>query len=168
MATINVPDELSDADRAFLESVAVGLTTARRKYPPECKDSRLVAFTAEAGEAFHAVQRLIYGRGTVQELASELRQAASMACRMAVEGDPALFSPEIQAQFPCIVQPDPTIKPHQPGYHDTTPDAFEQPCCGNCEHFENEDVLGRGWCPRTKTNPSCGDHCPFHKFTLPD
>lgn len=111
---IEVPDELSPADCAFLEAVAKGLVTARKKYPgPE---GRFVAFAAEFGEALHAVQKVITGRGTVKELGAELRQAAQMACRFAVEGDPLEFPPETQCEFPCIVQPDPTIKPHQPGF----------------------------------------------------
>lgn len=110
---IEVPNELSPADCAFLEAMAKGLMTARAKYPGN--EGRFVALAAESGEAFHAIQRLMFNRGTVQELGTELRQMAQMACRMAVEGD-AMFPLEAQLHFPCIVQPDPTIKPHQPGY----------------------------------------------------
>lgn len=111
---IEVPDELSHHDCAFLEAMAKGLVTARKKYPGP--NGRFVAFAAEFGEALHAVQKVITGRGTVKELGAELRQAAQMACRFAVEGDPLEFPPETQLQFPCIMQPDPTIKPHQPGF----------------------------------------------------
>lgn len=114
MATIIVPDSLSHHDRAFLEAMAHGLVTARTKYPGP--NGRFVAFAAEFGEALHAVQKVITGRGTVRELGRELRQAAQMACRFAVEGDPLEFPPETQCEFPAIVQPDPTTKPHQPGH----------------------------------------------------
>lgn len=112
---IEIPDELRPPDAAFLEAMAKGIVGARRKYPG--KEGRFVALAAESGEAFHAIQRLMFGRGTVEELGTELRQMAQMACRMAVEGD-SMFPLDAQLQFPCIVQPDPTIKPHQPGYAD--------------------------------------------------
>jgi len=113
MALILVPDELNPDDCAFLASVANGLVTARAKYPGNSR--RKAGLYGEMGEAMVAIQRIEQERGTVQELAAELRQVAQMACRLAVEGD-ATFSPEVQAQFPCIVQPDPTLKPHQPGF----------------------------------------------------
>lgn len=57
MALILVSDELSPADCAFLEAMAKGLITARRKYPGN--EGRFVALAAESGEAFHAIQRLM-------------------------------------------------------------------------------------------------------------
>jgi NTP pyrophosphatase (non-canonical NTP hydrolase) len=114
MVTLSLPDGLTEADHAFLEAMARGLLTARAKYPGS-KD-RFLGFAGEAGEALHAVQRLVTGRGTVQELGAELRQVAQMACRLAVEGD-TMFAPEVQAQFPVIVQPNPATLPHHPGHH---------------------------------------------------
>lgn len=109
---VRLPSALTRADVAFIQAMARGILTARAKYPGN--RGRFVALAAESGEAFHAMQRLETGRGTVEELGAELRQMAQMACRMAVEGD-STFPPEIQAQFPVIVEPDPTMKPHHPG-----------------------------------------------------
>jgi len=124
MTLILVPDSLTPADCAFLEAMAQGLVTARAKYPGP--SDRFVAFAAEFGEALHAVQRIVTGRGTVRELGAELRQAAQMACRFAVEGDPSIFSSEIQTQFPIIVQPTTETKPHQPGH--TKPPLIPRVC----------------------------------------
>ena len=115
---IEVADELTQFDVAFIKAMAKGIVLARIKYPG--LRGRFIAFAAEFGEALHAVQKIVTGRGTVKELGAELRQAAQMACRFAVEGDPMEFPPESQGEFPCIVQPDPTIKPHHPGYRGTT------------------------------------------------
>ena len=31
----------------------------------------------------------------------------------------------------------------------------ENKCCGNCKHFNNEDVEGWGWCSLNKTKTHC-------------
>lgn len=111
---IEVSSELRPEDVYFLQAMAQGVVNARKKYPGP--NGRFVAFAAEFGEALHAVQKIMTGRGTVQELGMELRQAAGMALRFAVEGDPLEFPSETQSEFPCIVHPDPTMKPHQPFY----------------------------------------------------
>ena len=49
--------QITEADRAFLISVARGLLIARTKYPGP--QDRYIALTGEAGEAFYAFQRLI-------------------------------------------------------------------------------------------------------------
>lgn len=85
------PSSLTDQDLAFLRAVAWAIHEARWKYPGA--EKRFVAFAAESGEALHAVQKFTTDRGTVQELQAELIQTAAMACRLAVEGDPALGIP---------------------------------------------------------------------------
>jgi hypothetical protein len=48
------------------------------------------------------------------------------------------------------------------------PDEYEQPCCGNCQHFKDEDFCGIGWCERLGWDRKCSDNCPHHNFTLPE
>lgn len=88
-----IPDTMTYEDLAFLRAVAWAMHEARAKYPGP--GGRFVAFAAETGEAFHAVQKLQTGRGTPQELQAELIQAAAMAGRLAVEGDPGMGIPPV-------------------------------------------------------------------------
>jgi len=113
MGTCPAWAQITDADRAFLASVADSLLTARSKYPGN--SGRYIALTGEAGEAFHAMQKVLTKRGSLHELGEELRQVAAMACRLAVEGD-AMLSQGMQNQFPVITHPGTTIEPHQPGW----------------------------------------------------
>lgn len=93
---------ITPADRQFMTAMMHGLLTARAKYPGS--DNRYVAFTGEAGETMDAWAKMIYERCSVIDVASELRQVAQMACRLAVEGDSSLPL-HLQTQFPCIVWP---------------------------------------------------------------
>lgn len=40
----------------------------------------------------------------------------------------------------------------------------EEPCCGKCYWFENEDCFGEGWCDVSDTETSCDLVCDEHKF----
>ena len=31
----------------------------------------------------------------------------------------------------------------------------ETKCCGNCRHFNDEDISGKGWCPVQKEEAHC-------------
>ena len=90
-------NQITEADRRFLISVADSLLAARAKYPGNT--GRYVALTGEAGEVFHAMQKVLTKRGSLHELGEELRQVSAMACRLYTEGD-AMLSPGMQAQFP--------------------------------------------------------------------
>ena len=35
-------------------------------------------------------------------------------------------------------------------------------CCGNCKHFNNEDVEGWGWCSFNKTKTHCAQSWDCH------
>lgn len=91
---VELTDHLTPADVEMLKAIAWTIVNARYKYPGPA--GRYVAFTAEAGEAFHAVQKLITGRGTAGELQAELIQAAAMAVRLATEGDSHLNIPALE------------------------------------------------------------------------
>jgi hypothetical protein len=101
-------DQITEADRTFLTAVAHALLAARAKYPGN--RGRYIALTGEAGEAFYAMQKLMTQRGTVPELALELRQVAAMACRLAVEGD-AMLPEEVVGLFPCDPDEPPSTNP---------------------------------------------------------
>jgi hypothetical protein len=77
------------SDYSFILGLARTLSVAREKYPGN--KNRYVAFTGEAGESFYAMEKLIKGTGTYNELRDELIQTAAMACRLAVEGDADLI-----------------------------------------------------------------------------
>lgn len=89
--TITIPSTLTTHDADFLQAVAWTIHEARGRYPGG--EHRHVAFTAEAGEAAHAVQKILTGRGSAGELQAELIQTAAMAARLAVEGDAGLGIP---------------------------------------------------------------------------
>lgn len=36
-------------------------------------------------------------------------------------------------------------------------------CCGNCQHFLNEDIEGIGWCELKDKLIYCGCRCPQYK-----
>ena len=38
--------------------------------------------------------------------------------------------------------------------------------CGNCKHFKNEDVEGRGWCSLNKTKTHCDQSRDCHNYTF--
>ena len=39
-------------------------------------------------------------------------------------------------------------------------------CCGNCKHFNNEDVEGWGWCSLNKTKTHCAQSWDCHNDTF--
>ena len=39
-------------------------------------------------------------------------------------------------------------------------------CCGNCKHFNNEDVEGWGWCSFNKTKTHCAQSWDCHNDTF--
>lgn len=39
-------------------------------------------------------------------------------------------------------------------------------CCGNCEHFKDEDVNGKGWCEEQSWITECSKVCKCHKPNL--
>ena len=39
-------------------------------------------------------------------------------------------------------------------------------CCGNCKHFNNEDVEGWGWCSLNKTKTHCAQSWDCHNATF--
>ena len=42
----------------------------------------------------------------------------------------------------------------------------ENKCCGNCKHFNNEDVEGWGWCSLNKTKTHCAQFWDCHNDTF--
>ena len=42
----------------------------------------------------------------------------------------------------------------------------ENKCCGNCNHFKNEDVEGWGWCSFNKTKTHCAQSWDCHNDTF--
>ena len=42
----------------------------------------------------------------------------------------------------------------------------ENKCCGNCKHFNNEDVEGWGWCSLNKTKTHCAQSWDCHNNTF--
>ena len=42
----------------------------------------------------------------------------------------------------------------------------ENKCCGNCNHFKNEDVEGWGWCAFNKTKTHCAQSWYCHNDTF--
>lgn len=40
----------------------------------------------------------------------------------------------------------------------------KEKCCGNCHWFENEDILGNGWCSKKDCETSCDKVCKKHEF----
>ena len=41
-------------------------------------------------------------------------------------------------------------------------------CCGNCQHFDDEDMDGFGWCHVLETASTCAACCPCHdKHVIP-
>ena len=36
-------------------------------------------------------------------------------------------------------------------------------CCGNCKHFKNEDVSGKGWCEEQSWVTECSKVCKCHE-----
>lgn len=40
----------------------------------------------------------------------------------------------------------------------------EDKCCGNCKHFKNEDVDGKGWCDEQSWVTGCSKVCKLHEF----
>jgi hypothetical protein len=42
----------------------------------------------------------------------------------------------------------------------------ENKCCGNCKHFNNEDVEGWGWCSLNKTKRHCAQSWDCHNSTF--
>ena len=39
----------------------------------------------------------------------------------------------------------------------------ENKCCGNCKHFKDEDVSGKGWCAEQSWITECGKICNCHE-----
>lgn len=79
---------MNELDQYFLDAVAQETRIARIKYPGNA--GRYVAFTAEAGEVFHEMQKILTGRGTHDNMRFELIQVAAMALRLYSESDPML------------------------------------------------------------------------------
>lgn len=79
-------NELSDLDSLFLKAVANELLSARKKFP--ATKAVLAAFGEESGEVFKSMLGYDYGKVPAYEVWMECVQAAAMACRIAVEGDP--------------------------------------------------------------------------------
>ena len=42
----------------------------------------------------------------------------------------------------------------------------ENKCCGNCKHFNNEDVEGWGWCALNKTKTQCAQSWDCYNSTF--
>ena len=42
----------------------------------------------------------------------------------------------------------------------------ENKCCGNCKHFNSEDVEGWGWCSLNKTKTHCDQSWDCHNDTF--
>lgn len=42
----------------------------------------------------------------------------------------------------------------------------ENKCCGNCKHFNNEDVEGWGWCSLNKTKRHCAQSWDCYNSTF--
>ena len=38
-------------------------------------------------------------------------------------------------------------------------ERIEEPCCGNCIEFKDEDAYGYGWCIPNKCVVHCGGSC---------
>ena len=72
---------LESADDNFLADVISEINRARRKFPDP--SNLTVAFAEEAGEVVKAVMSEAWSH-----VYEEAVQAAAMACRLAVEGDP--------------------------------------------------------------------------------
>ena len=43
---------------------------------------------------------------------------------------------------------------------------MSEKCCGNCKHFKNEDVSGKGWCEEQSWVTECGKVCKCHEPDL--
>ena len=43
---------------------------------------------------------------------------------------------------------------------------MSEKCCGNCKHFNNEDVAGWGWCAFNKTKTHCAQSWDCHNSTF--
>lgn len=84
--TSTIVNILTPADQMFLRHVEHELLAARDKFPTN--QHRHAAFAEEAGELSRALLEVHYGKEPHSAVWKEAKQAAAMACRVAVEGDP--------------------------------------------------------------------------------
>lgn len=109
---VNLNDKLTADDIRFISAMADGLVSSRSKYPGPGR--RLAGLYGEFGEVMCELQQLESLRAKdTENLGRELRQAAQMCCRLAVEGDLSFHD---MYSFPTIVPPTGLSRPHHADY----------------------------------------------------
>lgn len=41
---------------------------------------------------------------------------------------------------------------------------MKEKCCGNCRHFDYEDIDGYGWCCKQSANADCEGLCSMYEY----